>query len=93
MFSFGEHNFASGRAVGTDPSFNQTVTCGWDGVSSMHVQVMDQNDIDTETLGERFIDLRTLQLDTDIPMPVEISLEHCVGGKGVLQCEITLRQS
>ena len=69
----------------------ETVVCNWDGLAAAHVQVMDQNESDTETLGDRFIDLKALQLERDISMPVEVDMSR--NGKNItLYIEMILRE-
>lgn len=88
VFSVGSNNYASDRAVGTDPEWNQTVEIMWDQFSMVHVQCMDQNEVDTEVLGEKFLDLTVLQLEEGVPMPVEVALENAYQPNATLHLEI-----
>ena len=86
VVSIGGQNYASNRAVGTHPNWNkEIVTCNWDGLAAAHIQVLDQNELDTETLGEKFIDLKALQLEPEVAMPVEVDM-----GKSILYVEMIM---
>ena len=84
----GSSNYASDRAVGVDPAWDQTVEVMWDQFSMVHVQCMDQNETETEVLGEKYLDLTVLQLEEGVPMPVEVQLENAYQEKALLYLEI-----
>ena len=88
VFSVSSNNYASDRAVGVDPEWDQTVEIMWDQFSMVHVQCMDQNEVDTEVLGEKYLDLTVLQLEEGVPMPVEVALENAYQVNATLHLEI-----
>ena len=90
VLSVANRNYASDRAVGTDPMWQQNVELQWDGFSLVHVQCMDQNEVDTEVLGDKHLDLSILGLDYGVAMPVELPLDNGYQEGAVLFLEVTL---
>ena len=90
VLSVANRNYASDRAVGVDPVWQQNIDVDWDGFSLIHVQCMDQNEVDTEVMGDKHLDLSILGLDYGVPMPVELPLDNAYQEGAVMYLEVTL---
>jgi hypothetical protein len=87
-------NYASQRAVGLYPDWaREEIGLAWDGKASLLVQVMDQNETETETLMSQWVDLSVMQLEEGEAMPCEVGGANNSGNNGTVQIELTLRQS
>ena len=95
VFTLGGKNYASQRAVGLSPDWGgEVLVLHWDERSPLLVQVMDQNEEETETLSSQWVDLAVLQLEANEAMPLEVGGGAGNGGKGqgTVQLEVILHR-
>ena len=92
VLSMGPQSVQSKRVDNTtNPTYDERMLLSWDGFSVLHVQVNDYNEepVEHEFLGEAYIELENLNLQSDQTISHEVALENA--DSGTLSFEITLR--
>ena len=93
IFSLGNQQMQTQHVPNSvDPVWgDERVLLSWDGFSVLHAQVNDYNEppVKHEFLGEVYVDLEALQLQSDRTQSINVPLEGAMSGS--LQFELTLR--